>query len=100
MTKQTTIGIAAAAALIALPFGITAFQASAATPTAARAAVQSGHAVAKAADAETPDANEPDAGQPDRDNVQEGPGNTSDTDKETNDDGKQKSDGDGETTGK
>ena len=76
MLNPRTIGLAALAALLALPVGAGAVYAATAhngaTPAAAaHAAVPAG----AAKDAETADDNEPKGG-PDTDNVQEGPGNT------------------------
>jgi NAD(P)H-hydrate repair Nnr-like enzyme with NAD(P)H-hydrate dehydratase domain len=72
------LGLAALAALLALPLGAGAVYAASSQYAAAGAVAQS-HAAAPVAntkhDAETADDNEPKGG-PDTDNVQEGPGNT------------------------
>jgi hypothetical protein len=78
MFSSRKIGLAAIAALLALPIGAGAvYAASTAQNGAGPAAVAQAHAAAPSAkhDAETADDNEPKTG-PDTDNVQEGPGNT------------------------
>ncbi|MDB5027122.1 MAG: hypothetical protein JWO66_811 [Candidatus Eremiobacteraeota bacterium] len=79
MFNPRTIGLAAVAALLALPIGAGAvYAASTAQNGAATAVAAQPHASAAAGakhDAETANDNEPKTG-PDTDNVQEGPGNT------------------------
>ena len=79
MFKPSKIGLAALAALLALPIGAGAVYAASTSQNSAApaAAAQAPAARAGAAkhDAETADDNEPKTG-PDTDNVQEGPGNT------------------------
>jgi len=78
MFNPRKIGLAALAALLALPIGAGAVYAATVHNGAAPAAVAQAHpSVAANAkhDAETADDNEPKDG-PDTDNVQEGPGNT------------------------
>jgi hypothetical protein len=101
MTTNRKITFAALAALLALPLGVTAFQAVNTAPAQAQTAKPATTQAAPKHKAEVPDTSEPDAGKPDLDKVQEGPGNTADGDRETNDDknakSNEKSDGDGET---
>ena len=79
MFNPRKLGMAALAALLAIPAGAGAvYAASAAHNGASSAAVAQPHANAAPGakhDAETADDNEPKGG-PDTDNVQEGPGNT------------------------
>ena len=79
MLNPRKIGLAALAALLALPVGAAAVYAASTSQNGARHAVAAKtHASAAAGakhDAETADDNEPKGG-PDTDNVQEGPGET------------------------
>ena len=79
MFNSRKIGLAALAALLALPIGAGAVYASASQNGSANVVAAQAHAGAAAKagqnDAETADDNEAKTG-PDTDNVQEGPGNT------------------------
>ncbi len=78
MLNPRTIGLAALAALLALPIGAGAVYAASTAQNGVHQAVvqtQAGVAANAKHDAETADDNEPKSG-PDTDNVQEGPGNT------------------------
>jgi NAD(P)H-hydrate repair Nnr-like enzyme with NAD(P)H-hydrate dehydratase domain len=78
MLNPRTIGMAALAALLALPIGAGAVYAASVAQNGAQASAAPAHAATAANakhDAETADDNEPKSG-PDTDNVQEGPGNT------------------------